>query len=239
MRKGPNRFTLPRDAPVVALTQGACLLANSLLSRLMPREDRFYAQLDGIARKVTEGGTAFARFRDVTSPDEFLHIADELRVIEHDCDKMVHVFYNELDATFVTPIDREDLHDLCSSLDTILDSMEECAGFIVNYRLKELTPPMRELIRIAQASCEEVAVVISLLRDRGKLADLNAHLIRVHSLENEGDTVFRLALGDLFQTQTNAIELIRQKDIIEALEGTIDAADDVGDLVRSISMKNA
>ncbi len=215
------------------------MLANSFLSRLMPQENRFYAMLGAIARNVSVGADAFGRLRDATGSDDFLKISEQLRDIEHAGDAMANEFYTALDQTFVTPLDREDLHDLCSALDTILDLMEECAGFIVNYRLAELTPPMRELVRIAQEASHEVETTIKMVKDGAHFTELQPHLVRIHALENEGDTVFRLGLGDLFVTQTNAIELIRQKDIIEALEGTVDAADDVADLVRSLAMKHA
>lgn len=216
------------------------VLPNSLLARFMPQENRFYVLLGGIARNVCVGADAFGRLRDATTPEEFLRISEQLRDIEHVNDQMANEFYTALDQTFVTPIDREDLHDLCSALDTITDLMEECTGLIVNYRLPELTPPMRELIRVAKAASYEVETIIKLVKESsGKFAELQVHLARLHALENEGDTVFRLALGDLFLTQTDAIELIRQKDIIEALEGTVDATDEVGKLVRSLAMKHA
>lgn len=215
------------------------MLAMSFISQFMPQENRFFRMLDAIAHNVAESSDAFAILRDAHTPEEFLKVSIMLRDLEHKGDKMAHEFYNALDQTFVTPLDREDLHDLCSALDTIVDLMEECAGFIVNYRLKDLTPPMRELIRIAQTACHEVETTISLLADSKRYPEMNDHLIRVHALENEGDTVYRLAVGELFQTQTNAIELIREKDIIEALECAIDAADDACNLVRSLSMKNA
>lgn len=215
------------------------VLANSFLSRLMPQENRFYAMLGAIARNVSAGADAFSRLREATGPDDFLKVSEQLRDIEHAGDAMANEFYTALDQTFVTPLDREDLHDLCSALDTILDLMEECSGFIVNYRLAELTPPMRELVRVAQEASHEVETTIKMVKDGTHFAELQPHLVRIHALENEGDTVFRLALGDLFQTQTDAIELIRQKDIIEALEGTVDATDDVADLVRSLAMKHA
>lgn len=195
--------------------------------------------LDAIAHNVSVGSDAFAKLQQAYTPADFLSVAEELRTIEHTGDRMAEEFYTKLDKTFVTPIDREDLHDLCSALDTILDLMEECAGFIVNYRLTDMTPPMRELVRIAREACHEVEVTIQLMEDSRRYSELNGHLVLVHALENEGDTVFRLALGELFQTLKDPIELIRQKDILEALEATVDAADDACDLVRSLMMKHS
>lgn len=213
--------------------------ADSFLKRLMPQDNRFFKMLDAIAHNVVVGSLAFCKLQQAHTIGDFLAIAEELRKIEHDGDQMAQQFYTALDKTFVTPIDREDLHDLCSALDTILDLMEECAGFIVNYRLTDLTPPMRELVRIAGEACLEVEVTIQLMEDSRRYVELNSHLIKVHALENEGDTVFRLALGELFQTLKDPIELIRQKDILEALEAAVDATDDSCDLVRSLMMKHA
>lgn len=212
--------------------------ADRVFQWFMPRENKFFELLNAIARNVARGSDCFAQFREAKTREDFARIADELRHIEHEGDSMAHLLYNELDKTFVTPIDREDLHDLCSALDTMLDLMEECAGFIVNYRLESLSPAMCEMVRIAQAAAAEVAVTVAMLDDSKKYAALQVHLIHVHALENEGDGVFRGALGDLFVNVTDAIELIRQKDILEALEATIDASDDVGDLIRSLVMKH-
>ena len=209
-----------------------------IVKALLPKQNRFLTYLDAIARNMAVGADCFAEFREAKDVEDFHRISKQLRRIEHEGDEIAHVLYEELDKTFVTPIDREDLHALTSALDDVLDIMEACAGRIVIYRLEKLTEPMREMVRLSQASAHEVAACIALLMDANKHHELQMHFIRVNSLENEGDIVYRKELGYLFAEVKDPIELIRQKEILDALERSIDACEDVVDLIRSVVVKN-
>ncbi len=204
---------------------------------LLPRENSFLHQLDSVAVMMAKGAECFSQFGDA-APERFAIIAEELRAIEHEGDALSHGLYDALDKSFVTPIDREDLHDLTAALDDILDFMEECAGLIVIYRLERVTPAMRELIKLAHEAAGIVAQCIHLLQDDKRHAELYVLLARVHALENVGDTHYRNAIGRLFSEQTDAIELIREKEVLDSIEHAIDACDDVCDLIRSVVVKN-
>jgi hypothetical protein len=210
---------------------------DNVVRWLLPRDNGFLHQLDGVAAMMARGAECFNQF-GTAEPDRFETIAAELRTIEHEGDALAHGLYDALDKSFVTPIDREDLHDLTSALDDILDFMEECAGLIVIYRLEKVTPAMRALIALAYDAAKEVALCIGLLRQPKRHAELQQHFVRVHALENEGDNHYRMAISRLFSEQTNAIELIREKEVLDALERAIDACDDVCDLIRSVVVKN-
>jgi uncharacterized protein Yka (UPF0111/DUF47 family) len=211
---------------------------DRLVRLLQPQDNRFITYLEAIAHNVAVGADCFAGYRDAQGHDDFVKIAENLRRIEHEGDAMAHLLYDELDKTFVTPIDREDLHDLCSELDDVLDIMEACSGRIVIYRLEHLTEPMREMVRVIQAAAHEVESAVKKLGDDSKHLELPMQFVRVHALENEGDVIYRTALGELFTKPVDAVELIRQKEILDALERAIDACDDVCDLLRSVVMKH-
>lgn len=204
---------------------------------LLPSEDRFFVYLTSIAGKVTAAADIFAEFRAAKGPEDFQKISESLRRVEHETDELAHLLYEELDKTFVTPIDREDLHELTSALDEVVDIMERCAGEITLYKLKELTEPMRELIRVAREAAHEISKCVGLLKDMRKVDEIQVHVIHVHTLENEGDTIYRKGVQGLFETVIDPIELIRQKEILNAIEESIDACEDVMDLVRSIVVK--
>jgi predicted phosphate transport protein (TIGR00153 family) len=214
------------------------VLVDRIVKWLQPRENRFFLYLDSIAKNVVAGADVFAELRKAAGPDDFKQVADRLRRIEHEGDEIAHLLYEELDKTFVTPIDREDLHNLTSTLDDVLDMMEACAGRIVIFKLSRFTEPMRELVRIANESAKEIARCITLLRDMSQLDEIQVHVVHVNSLENEGDKVYRKALEALFADVKDPIELIREKEILDGLENTIDACEDVMDLVRSVVVKN-
>lgn len=215
------------------------MMLDRVIKWLLPQENRFFGYLDALARNLTAGADEFAKLGDAVTTDDFVRVADAMRRIEHEGDEVAHVFYDELDKTFVTPIDREDLHDLVSALDDIIDLMEECAGLIVIYRVGALTGAMRDLVRLIRECANAVAHCVQLLRAGGdNHSELQMWFVRVHALENEGDAAYRNAVGLLFQNPPDPIDLIREKEILDALEKTIDACDDVCDLIRSVVVKH-
>jgi uncharacterized protein len=218
---------------------------DRLVKWLLPRDDRFFTYLGSIAKCVVEASQIFAKLRDAKGPEEFQKISEELREKEHEADELAHLLYEELDKTFVTPIDREDLHNLTSTLDDVIDNMEHCAAKIVICRLPKLTEPMRELVRITESSAVEVAKCIDVLHNLNKVDEVQVHVIHVNSLENEGDRIYRKGVAQLFAPSKeqlfeaiDPIEVVRQKDVLDAMEEAIDACEDVMDLIRSVVVKN-
>lgn len=215
------------------------MLLDKLVKWMLPRENRFFLYLDSIAKNVAHGADVFVEFKKAQGMAEFQSIADRLRQIEHEGDEIAHLLYEELDKTFVTPLDREDLHALTSTLDDVLDILEACAGRIVIYKLERMTDSMRELVRICHEAAHEVARCIALLQDLSKADEIQVHVVHVNSLENEADKIYRKALEKLFSEVKDPIELIRQKEVLDALEDSVDACEDVMDLVRSTVVKNS
>lgn len=205
---------------------------------LLPHENRFFLYLSSIAESAASAADMFAKFRDAKSREDFRKIAEVLRVKEAETDELAHTLYEELDKTFVTPIDREDLHSLTHALDDILDSLDSTAEQIYLFKLLTLTEPMRELVRIQCEAVHEVVKCVKQLQDLGKIDQIRVHIIHVNSLENEGDKVYRKSLEALFDNVVDPIELIRQKEILDALEDGIDACEHVVNVVRSVVVKN-
>src|SRR6185312_1147407 len=146
--------------------------------------------------------------------------------------------YHEIDRTFVTPIDREDLAHLAKALDNVVDSMEHTAAFASLFRFTALTEPMRELVRITVSAANEVAVAARQLRKFVDPESVKGPTIAVHLLENEADAVYRKATADLFSNGIEAIELVRQKDMLFSLEEGVDQCEDAMDVIRSVMVKN-
>jgi uncharacterized protein Yka (UPF0111/DUF47 family) len=215
------------------------VLLDRLVKFLMPHENKFFTYLQSIARNVQEAADVFAELRTAKSTDEQLKIAERMRRLEHEGDELAHLLYEELDKTFVTPLDREDLHLLCSELDSILDVAESCANRIVIFRVGTITEPMSELIRIYQESVRAVYRCVCLLSDLSKVDEINTHFVHVNTLENEGDKVYRAELARLFaDPPKDTVDFIRQKEVLDGLERSIDACEDVMDILRSVVVKN-
>jgi predicted phosphate transport protein (TIGR00153 family) len=215
------------------------LLLDRIVSYLMPRENKFFIYLDSIAKHVEKGADTFAEMSTAKGPEDFEKIATRLRGIEHEGDELAHLLYEELDKTFVTPLDREDLHALCSALDNVLDFTESCAARIVIYRLSEFSQPMKDMTRIFREAAHEVSRCVHLLSDLSKMDEINVHIVHVNTLENEADKIYRAELARLFATPPkDVVDFIRTKEILDALERGVDAAEDVMDLMRSVCVKN-
>lgn len=214
------------------------MLIDRFVRFLLPRQDIFFTLLEAIAAKMAETAEKFGELANASSHEYFQTIAARLKPIESEADEICHRVYQELDRTFVTPIDREDLAHLTKVLDDVIDSMEHSAIFAALYRFDTFTEPMRQLVRImTQTTAELVKAVVSLR----KFHDpdwLRGPTVAVHTLENEADAVYRTAIGALFENGLDARELVRQKDMLSSLEAGVDVCEDAMDMIRSVVVKN-
>jgi hypothetical protein len=202
--------------------------------RLIPREERFYdlfvedaANVLGAARLLE----AMLRTYDVIE-----RRAGEIRDAEHRGDEISHDIGHRLEATFVTPFDREDIHALISALDDVLDYVEEIADTFVLYRIEAPTAIAVEQASIIVKQCEQLHEALLHLRTyRG----LDKYWIEVHRLENEGDRVARAAIAGLFENESDPIALVKWNKIYDVLEAAIDKCEDVANIIERITIKHA
>lgn len=151
-------------------------------------------------------------------------------------DRIVHTTIDRLNHTFVTPIEREDILQLSSVLDDIVDLTEEVAVYMGVYDVPEPTPQAQRMASILHAACREIAQAIRSMRH---FNDIGAQTLEVHRLENEADVTVRDALGTLFRGDVDALVVIRWKDIYERLEGAIDATERAASILEGIVIKNS
>jgi uncharacterized protein len=213
------------------------MFLDRLVRVLLPRQGEFFELIKRIAAQLDRSADEFVKFADCP-PGDYPAVAQEMRRLEHEGDELAHELYKRLDKTFVTPIDREDLAHLTSKLDDVLDTMEHAAAFIVLYRIPKLTEPMQRLVKIGRDAVRQVRGACDVLRSFGEPEKLKPYIVSVNELENQGDFVFRRALEDLFRDEHDGVELVRQRDILFALEEWIDSCEDVMDVVRSVVVKN-
>lgn len=211
---------------------------DRVLRYLFPRSDQFFTLLEGIAERIEASAVIFGELRSASSQAEIESIAARLKPIETAADEICHDLYHEIDRTFVTPIDREDLAHLAKALDNVVDGIEHTAAFASLYRLETLTEPMRELVRITESAAKEIAVAARLLRKFANPDVVKQSTIAVHQLENEADGVYRRATAALFSNGIAPIELVRQKDMLFSLEECVDQCEDAMDVIRSVMVKN-
>jgi predicted phosphate transport protein (TIGR00153 family) len=205
-----------------------------VLSRLIPREERFFSMFAEDAANVLGAARLFeAMLRTYDAPEAR---AREIRDAEHRGDEISHDIGHRLEATFVTPFDREEIYALISGLDDVLDYIEECADTFVLYRVEAPTAVAVQQASIIVKQCEQLNDALSHLRGfRG----LDKYWIEVHRLENEGDALARQAIADLFSNGQSPLDVIKWKDIYALLESTIDKCEDVANIIERITIKHA
>jgi predicted phosphate transport protein (TIGR00153 family) len=202
--------------------------------RLIPREQRFFDLFVDDAANVLGGARLLeAMLRTYDEPEAR---AAEIRAIEHRGDEISHDIGHRLEATFVTPFDREDIHALISGLDDVLDLIEETADTFVLYRIDAPTSTAVEQASIIVKQVELMSEALSHLKG---FKGLEKYWIEVHRLENEGDRIARAAIAALFNGESDPVTIIKWKDVYGLLEATIDKVEDVANIVERITIKQA
>jgi predicted phosphate transport protein (TIGR00153 family) len=163
-------------------------------------------------------------------------LAREIKAVENDGDRITHDILHRLNQTFVTPIDREDIIQLASALDDVVDLTEEASDLLVLYKIEAPMDQAQSLARILLDACKQIAQGMPRLRS---FDSISHYVVEIHRLENEGDRVSREAVASLFVTGIDPMVVIRWKDVFDRLEGAIDATERVADVLESVVIKNA
>jgi len=177
------------------------------------------------------------------SETEFEHQKDfyqKIKAIETECDGYVDAVFKQLNDAFSTPINREDLHELCSALDDVVDLITSSAKRFVLYRPKNVSNKVMHMAEIILEDCKCIRTALAEMKVMTKKPEVALEMCqRMHELEHEGDDVFDNFVKDLFETEADAIELIKVKDIMQAMESATDRANSVGKALKTIIVKYA
>lgn len=158
---------------------------------------------------------------------------------EHACDNKVHKILEQLNKAFITPIDREDIFMIAKELDNITDDIEATAHRFSMFNVKEIRPEAVKLSELIVKSTTELRGVMAEMKNMKNSKVLQEKIIAVNDVEDEGDTIFRDAIANLFICDISAVEVIKWKEIYELLENTLDACEDVANMVEGVVMKHA
>jgi uncharacterized protein len=202
--------------------------------RFVPREEKFFELFSEMTANVSAAAALLARLLDAGGNVETS--VQQLKQIEHQGDQITHAILMKLNKTFVTPLDREDIHRLASSLDDVLDFMYASGERLVMYDIRATPPAASELAQVIIRQCDEISRAVAKLEVHDQVL---VHCVEVNRLENEADRITRSAMAALFRSETNAIELIKLKELLETLETATDKAEDVANVLESIVLKSA
>jgi uncharacterized protein len=200
----------------------------------VPKDREFFDLFEEAAQNIVRAADLLDQML-ATFPDR-AELARDILVCEQDGDRITHDIIQHLNQTFVTPIDREDIYELASALDDIVDYTEEVADYLGLYRIEAPMVQAQRLASILVQSCRQIAEAMPRMRTFKPISD---HTIEIHRLENDGDRVTREAMASLFNTGIDPMVVIRWKDIYERLEAAIDATEKVAYTLEGIVLKNS
>jgi uncharacterized protein len=203
--------------------------------RLLPREEEFFTLFIEVANRNKEAVEHLAQLFQA-APDRRTPSVEALKRLEHEADQVTHEVVNRLDRTFITPLDREDIHQLASDLDDVMDAMDGTARRAQIFRLGASPEGVLRLLDVMKKMMSALSEAVNRLK---KGDDVMRYCIEAKQLEEEGDSIYHESLGQLFEKERDAIELIKWKEIYDNLELTLDQAEDVANIVESITIKHA
>ena len=202
--------------------------------RLFPRSEKFFDMFIEAARNIHQGARAFQQMlEDFHGTDEQWRTVEEY---EHEGDKITHRILRTLHQTFITPVDREDIHRLTVVMDDVIDLIEGSAARMAMYRIVKPTPAALRLAGIIVRCCDQMVRGVTALP---RFEFIQEHCIEINRLENEADEVSREAIADLFVEEAPPLEVIKWKEIYETMETATDRCEDVANILEEIGLKHS
>ena len=201
---------------------------------IRPVETTFYDLFSEAAAHLVDGSNLLALMLDDNA--DRVDIADKMREAEHQADETTHKIVKRVNSTFITPFDREDIYRLASSLDDVMDFMEECVDLINLYEIDELPAEFAAQVEVLQRATQLTADAMPGLRT---MKDLEEYWIEINRLENQGDRIYRRIVANLFSGSYKSLEVLKLKDIVDSLEHAIDSLESVANTVEQIAVKES
>jgi predicted phosphate transport protein (TIGR00153 family) len=202
--------------------------------RLIPREERFFDDFVALAEQIQLGAGLLEQMLAPEHP--IWDKADEIKEVEHKCDFLTHEIIQRLHRTFVTPLDREDIHTLARSLDDVMDAVDASAAFVRLYQIQRVRPDARELGRIIGLSATQLVKALKALDRRTGVAE---PAVEINRLENEADRIHQSALRRLFEEEQDPVAIMKWKEILDFLEDATDRCEDVANVLEGVVVKHA
>jgi predicted phosphate transport protein (TIGR00153 family) len=205
--------------------------------QLLPRETSYFDQFEQQGRKTVEGCQALLAMMERLHDSPAL--AKDIKRIEEECDTITHAVISSLHKTFITPLDRNDIHRLITEMDNVMDQVEAVAERLVLYDIKSATSEMRDLGRNLLTCAERMLEAVAGLRNLKNSDLILEKCIEINRLENEADAMLRGAIARLFREEKDPIVIIKWKELYELLEAATDRCEDVANLIEGVVLENS
>ena len=202
--------------------------------RLIPREEKFYQDFLAMAEYICEAARTLEEMVSVTPPDAAK--TERIKELEHRCDFLTHEIIQRLHRTFVTPIDREDIHALTKALDDVMDAIDASAHLFAQYRIEATRPGVVKFCHVTVSATEQIRNALAHMEKR---ESVTPSVVEINRLENEADRIHEEVIGTLFDEEKDPIVIMKWKEIFDYLEATVDSIEDVSDVIQGVVLKHA
>jgi len=212
---------------------------SNLISFFVPRDRKFFTLFAQSSENLVAIAKKFNELLNTASPEKRIELIKAIADLEHIGDNVTHTIYTELSTNFITPFDREDISYLAASLDDIVDYIHGSAKRMQLYKIDEYTLEMIQLAEVIEKSAIEVNAAVSGLKGMKDIVRVKEAVVRINSLENQADDIFDSAIASLFIHETDAIKIMKVKEILSNMETATDKCEDVANVIETILVKNS
>jgi len=202
--------------------------------RLIPRDEVFFDLFNEMAKRAKTAATLLKQL--FAEPGQLDHYVGQIKAVEHEADNLTHDIINRIDKSFVTPIDREDIHLLASQLDEVVDLVDGTARRAAMFRITQVREPAKRLCEVLIRATDAIEVAVKDMRN-SKIVVQQSRVIKER--EEEGDALYHEAVGLLFKGTPDPLDVIKWKELYDTLERALDQCEDVANALESISLKHA
>ncbi len=212
---------------------------NTLLKIFMPKNKIFYELFEKVADNAAKMGTLLRNVVGESDFDKRGALIIQMEDLEHANDELTHNIFTELGRNFITPFDREDIHYLATSLDDVADYIYAAAKKINFYKINPNDPGMHKFSELIEEGAKYVKIAVGELRNMKNMRNITEALVKINSIENQGDDILDFSIDRLFNTESDAKEVIKKRDIYQVMEIVTDKCEDVSNVIESIIIKYA
>jgi predicted phosphate transport protein (TIGR00153 family) len=202
--------------------------------RLIPRDEGFFVLFNELAKRLKEAARLLTRL--FAEPERLDHYVAAIKTVEHEADVLTHDVRARIDRSFVTPIDREDIHLLATELDDVIDLIDGTARRVAMFHIAESREPAKRLSETIMKAADRIEAGVAAIKQPAIVASCSREIKR---LEEEGDAIYQGAVGQLFLGKPDALEVMKWKEVYDTLERALDSCQGVGHVLESISLKNS
>jgi predicted phosphate transport protein (TIGR00153 family) len=212
---------------------------NTFFQKLVPKDRKFFPMFESQAELIVEAAGKLNEIFLTADPAKHADLFKGIKDLENQGDEVAHHIFDELDKTFITPFDREDIHQLTSKLDDVLDFINGTSQRIRLYKLKEFPAEFVQFSEVLIHGGTEIRNAVRELYNLKRPEMIRQACIKINEVENQADDLYHHVISDLFENEKDAIELIKKKEVLQTMERASDRMEDVADVLKTILIKLA